>query len=120
MYVYVCIQTNDFISFIRVVHNRRHLIVTKTHSMITCSTIKPSDLRIGCWNVEGTRWRINDESQSKFEYDEFISTIRNYHILCLQEMHCNRAEIIKQTVENYHVHGIARKKPLKRLDILVA
>ena len=50
---------------------------------------------MGCWNIEGIYENFNASKMSKLEDPSFLSTLKKFDILCLQETHVSKEENLK-------------------------
>ena len=60
-----------------------------------------NNLTVGCWNIEGIYENINSVKISKLTQPSFLETLKKHDILCLQETHVGKDEIIP-SIDGYY------------------
>ena len=66
-------------------------------------------LTVGCWNIEGIYIKINGVKLCKLDDCTFQNTLKRFDILCLQETHIPRDEIIP-SIDNFSTIPHCRNK----------
>ena len=51
-------------------------------------------LTVGCWNIQGLYEKVNSVKLCKLDETIFLTTLKSFDVLCLQETHVSQEEII--------------------------
>ena len=69
----------------------------------------PKLLTVGIWNIEGLYEKINSTKLCKMETKTFQDTLKNFDILCLEETHIGKYEVLEE-LKDFHTISHCRKK----------
>ena len=69
----------------------------------------PKLLTVGIWNIEGLYEKINSTKSCKTETKTFQDTLKMFDILCLEETHVGKDEVLEE-FKDFHTISHCRKK----------
>ena len=69
----------------------------------------PKLLTVGIWNIEGLYEKVNSTKICKMETKTFQDTLKIFDILCLEETHIGKDEVLEE-LKDFHTITHCRKK----------
>ena len=66
-------------------------------------------INVGVWNIHGLFVKINNYKLNKLDDSEFLKRLKQFEILCLQEIHCGQSDTKSLFVEGYKLFPFHRR-----------
>ena len=66
-------------------------------------------INVGVWNIHGLFVKINNFKLNKLDDSEFLKRLKQFEILCLQEIHCGQSDTQSLSVKGYKLFPFHRQ-----------